>query len=83
MELARKKAGALGAMLVLSLDYQEAAKEGFAQTRLSLYISASKAGSQYLDSLGGEASVSSEGSYRENNFLVGQFGDLLDKSMCT
>lgn len=83
VELARKKAGALGAMLVLSLDYQEAAKEGFAQTRLSLYISASKAGSQYLDSLGGEASVSSEGSYRENNFLVGQFGDLLDKSMCT
>lgn len=74
IKLARRKAEALGAMLVLSLDYREAAKEGFAQTYLNLYISASKAGGQYLDSLGGQAEVSSEGSYKKNTFLVEQTG---------
>ena len=72
VRLARQKAEVLGAMLVLSLDYREAVKEGFAQTRLYLYISASKAGGQYLDSLGGKAEASSEGSYKENNFLMEQ-----------
>lgn len=72
IKLVRQKAEALGAMLVLSLDYREAAKEGFAQTCLHLYISASKASGQYLDSLGGEAEVSSEGSYKKNTFLVEQ-----------
>ena len=70
IELVQQKAEALGAMLVLSLNYQEAAREGFVQTYLHLYISASKAGSQYLDSLGGQAEVSSEGSYKKNTFLV-------------
>lgn len=74
IKLARQKAETLGAMLVLSLDYREAAKEGFAQTYLHLYISASKAGDQYLDSLGGKAKVSSEGSYKKNTFLVEQTG---------
>lgn len=72
IKLVRQKAEALGAMLVLSLDYRGAAKEGFAQTYLYLYISASKAGNQYLDSLGGQAKVSSEGSYKKNTFLVEQ-----------
>lgn len=70
VKLAQQKSEALGAMLVLSLDYREAAKEGFAQTYLHLYISASKAGGQYLDSLGGKAEVSSEGSYKKNTFLL-------------
>ena len=70
VKLAQQKAEALGAMLVLSLDYREAVKDGFAQTYLHLYISASKAGGQYLDSLGGEAEVSSEGSYKKNTFLL-------------
>ena len=70
VKLAQQKAEALGAMLVLSLDYREAVKDGFAQTCLHLYISASKAGGQYLDSLGGEAEVSSEGSYKKNTFLL-------------
>lgn len=83
--LARQKARALGAMLVLNLDYREAAREGFAQTSLHLYISASKAGGQYLDSLGGEAAVSSEGSYKKNAFLVEQAKSLPEKigeTMC-
>lgn len=70
VKLAQQKAEALGAMLVLSLDYREAVKDGFAQTCLHLYISASKAGGQYLDSLGGKAEVSSEGSYKKNTFLL-------------
>lgn len=72
IELVQRKAQEMGTMLVLSMDYCDTAPESFAQTRLSLYISASKAGEQYLDSLGGSASVSSEGSYRSGNFLMWQ-----------
>lgn len=85
VELVRQKAEALGAMLVLSLAYREAAREGFAQTSLHLYISASKAGGQYLDSLGGKAEVSSEGSYKKNVFLVEQAKSQpggIDGTMC-
>ncbi len=35
-----------------------------------LYISKSKAGRQYLDSLGGSCGVSSEGSYKQNLFML-------------
>ena len=76
IDLVRQKAHELGTMLVLSMDYEDAQTEDFAQTVLNLYISASKAGEQYLDSLGGNASVSSEGSYRSNNFLVWQAAGL-------
>ena len=75
----------LGAQLVLSLDYREVAAGDFAQTSLPLYISASKAGGQYLDSLGGKAEVSSEGSYKKNIFLVKQDKSLpggADNTLC-
>lgn len=72
VKAAIKKAEELGVMLVLSRDYWHVAADGFTQTRLYLYISRSKAGKQYLDSLNGEAGVSSEGSYRDNSFLVRQ-----------
>lgn len=72
VKLVQQKAKALGAILVLSMDYRKAAKMDFAQTRLHLYISASKAGKQYLDSLGGSAEASSEGSYRTNIFMLEQ-----------
>ena len=72
IELAQRKACEIGTMLALSMNYNETAPENFVQTRLNLYISASKAGAQYLDSLGGNATVSSEGSYKSNNFLVWQ-----------
>ena len=55
-------------------------KEGFAQTYLHLYISASKAGGQYLDSLGGKAEVSSEGSYKKNTFLLDRSKGLTEKA---
>ena len=35
-----------------------------------MYISASKNGKQYLDSLGGMATVNNEGSYRRGTFLL-------------
>ena len=70
ISLAKQKAEMLGAMLVMSLDYQNFADDGFIKTGLYLYISASKAGSQYLDSLGGEAGTTSECSYKKNIFLV-------------
>ena len=69
-ELAGRKADALDTMLVLSADYRSGGLAGFTQTRYALYISKSKAGAQYLDSLGGQATVSTEGSYRANTFLV-------------
>lgn len=69
---ARQKARDMGTMLVLSTDYGAANPKGFVRTRLSIYISASKAGEQYLDSLSGQASVSDQGSYEENHFLVEQ-----------
>ena len=85
VKLVRQKAEMLGALLVLSLDYRAAATGDFAQTSLHLYISASKAGGQYLDSLGGKAEVSSEGSYKKNTFLVEQAKNLpggADETLC-
>lgn len=37
---------------------------------ISMYISRSKAGEQYLDSLGGDNRIEQEGSYRKYTFLV-------------
>lgn len=77
IELAGQKALELGTMLVVSMDYANAKPAGFTQTYLNIYISASKAGGQYLDSLGGSASVSSEKSYRGSRFLVKQSAGIL------
>lgn len=69
IELACTKAKELGTMLILSLDYSPR-MGGFARTRFDVFISKSKAGAQYLDSLDGEATSSAEGSYKTNSFLV-------------
>lgn len=70
IELAVQKTNAMGTILVLSRDYQKANADGFAWTRFDIYISKTKAGAQYLDSLDGHASVSAEGSYKSNSFLI-------------
>jgi len=60
-------------MLVLSQSYtgaSEKSKEEYTKTHLSLFISRSKAGKQYIDSLNGSAGISDEGSYRSNTFLI-------------
>jgi len=74
-KLALQKAREMGVPLVLSWDYHSYAPEGFTQTCLNLYISKSKAGCQYLDSLEGQATVDTEGSYKAGRFLVSQAGN--------
>lgn len=66
----RKKANALGALLVLSARYSNYALDDFVRSNFFMYISKSKAGSQYLDSLGGSNSVANEGSYKKGSFLI-------------
>ena len=44
--------------------------KNYVLTNFYMYISASKNGSQYLDSLGGVAGVSASGSYTCNTFLL-------------
>ncbi|MDE7261649.1 MAG: hypothetical protein K2N78_06260 [Oscillospiraceae bacterium] len=70
VELAMRKADELDTMLVLSADYRSKVTAGFTWIKYAIYISKSKAGAQYLDSLGGQAAVSAEGSYKANTFLV-------------
>lgn len=70
VDLALRKADELRTMLVLSADYRNSKLEGFTQTRFNIFISKTKAGAQYLDSLDGQATVDTEGSYKANTFLI-------------
>lgn len=68
--LVQEKARKLGALPVISMDYK--GYDAFAEYRRKtyyVYISASKNGEQYLDSLGGMA-VNSSGSYESGTFLL-------------
>ena len=67
----KEKAEKLGARLVLSSSYKNVLEnKNYVLTNFYMYISASKNGSQYLDSLGGAAGVSASGSYTCNTFLL-------------
>lgn len=69
----REKAASLGALSVLAGEYGCVCETGrYARMVYYLYISKSKSGTQYLDSLSGPASVSKEGSYERGAFLVSQ-----------
>ena len=69
--LVKEKAEKLGARLVLSSSYKNVLEnKNYVLTNFYMYISASKNGSQYLDSLGGTAGVSASGSYTCNTFLL-------------
>lgn len=70
IDLAARKAEAMGIIIVLSWNYHGVHVEGFTRTQFDIYISKTKAGSQYLDSLDGHAAVSTEGSYKSNSFLI-------------
>ena len=71
--LITKKAGKLGAVGALAMDYRDCYEQDqYIRSGYYLYISKSKSGSQYLDSLGGSAAVSSEGSYQRNLFLIAE-----------
>jgi len=64
------KAEKMGAMLVISNSYAIIAGDDLTRTLFHVYISKSKAGKQYLDSLNGSAAASDEGGYRSNNFYI-------------
>lgn len=70
VDLMVKKAEFMGAMLVISNSYEKISRTDFTRTLFHIYISKSKAGAQYLDSLNGSAKVSDEGGYRANNFYI-------------
>lgn len=56
---------------VLAICYEEqCAASDFVRMRYALYISKSKGGAQYLDSLDGQVKVSREGSFKAFPFLV-------------
>lgn len=69
-ELMAKKADLMGAMLVISSSYAKTLQSNFTRTLFHIYISKSKGGAQYLDSLNGSAHVSDEGSYKVNDFFI-------------
>ncbi|MCI9491387.1 MAG: hypothetical protein HFG97_15610 [Dorea sp.] len=72
VEALKKKAKQLHAELVLSDTYKRFALEEkqFIPAKYYMYISESKNGEQYLDSLGGMAGARREGSYKEGYFLI-------------
>ena len=71
VSLVQEKAKSMNAVSVLSLLYaSEFIVEQYARVGFYLYISKSKGGAQYLDSLSGPAVSSKEGSYEKNLFLV-------------
>lgn len=63
IELMEQKAKELNAHLVISESYTIDERKDIVRVPYSLYISKSKAGVQYLDSLGGSRSISDEGNY--------------------
>lgn len=73
--VAEAKALHLGVMLVVSNNYSAATTEGYIKTAMHIYISKSKAGHQYLDSLSGPAKVSDEGTYHCDHFFIKQEGE--------
>lgn len=68
--LMKRKAAQLGARLVMSMEYRTWKPDEMVCSDFSMYISKSKAGEQYLDSLNGSNTVDKEGSYKKNRFLV-------------
>jgi len=66
-----EKAGLLDAVSVLACSYSGAYEDGrYVRMGYYIYISKSKSGAQYLDSFSGQATSSTEGSYKQNTLLV-------------
>lgn len=70
IKLIKEKAKKMNALLVLSNYYDDVIDEQFITQRYYMYISKSKSSYQYLDSLSGQATVSDEGEYKDNYFLI-------------
>lgn len=70
LRLMKKKARLMGVRFAASLFYKEWRPKDMVCMGISMYISRSKAGEQYLDSIGGDNRIEQEGSYRKYVFLV-------------
>lgn len=70
IRLITKKAESLNALPVLALDYRESSKAEYMEARYYMYVSKSKGGAQYLDSMSGDTSVSEEESYKKGIFMI-------------
>lgn len=77
--LLEKKAILMNCLLVLNSDYSNTVSRDYVITRYHMYISKSKAGVQYLDSLSGENTVTDEGQYKGNTFVIWQNQNTLRK----
>lgn len=60
----------MGVQFAASLFYVAWRPKDMVGMNISMYISRSKSGEQYLDSIGGDNRIEREGSYRKYNFLV-------------
>lgn len=78
IKLLEEKAYKMNALPVLSNYYNNVIDNNYIATRYYMYISKSKAGYQYLDSLSGQVMISDEGQYKLNTFLV--FKENLNKT---
>lgn len=72
ISLLEEKALNMNALLVLSNEYSDVVNQNYIVTKYHIYISKSKAGSQYLDSLCGENRITDEGQYKANTFMIWQ-----------
>lgn len=71
VDFVTEKASLLDAVPVLACKYSGCyEKEQYVRVGYYIYISKSKSGAQYLDSFSGEATASTEGSYKQNMLLV-------------
>lgn len=70
MRLMKSKAKEMDALLTVSESYQESLGDELIPFYYFMYISKSKAGEQYLDSLGGNNRVDAECSYKRGKFLM-------------
>lgn len=68
--LMQKKAESMNVLFAASVTYQGCLSNEMVPMFYSMYISRSKAGEQYLDSMGGSRCVNSEGSYDRKKYLL-------------
>ena len=70
LRLLKRKAKDMNALFAVSTSYQESLGDELIPFYYFMYISKSKAGEQYLDSLGGNNCVDAECSYKRGKFLM-------------
>lgn len=69
-KLMQKKAENMNALFAASMSYQNSLSDEMIPANYSMYISRSKAGEQYLDSMGGSKCVDKEGKYERSRYLL-------------